>query len=169
MKHAHQLIRFLAVAICSIALPALAVDDAGRIRAGTKSWVESFNAGNAGAAVALYSEDAVLMPPGAPMARGTAAIKEAIAKEIAGAKKGGVTFALGTGDEVSVSGDMAWHAGAYFVMDKSGKPVEAGKYLEAWERKNGKWRIVRDIWNSDGGVPAALAATPAPASAPKKK
>ena len=169
MKHGHQLIRFLAVAICSIALPVLAADDAGRIRAGTKLWVESFNAGNAGAAVALYSEDAVLMPPGAPMAHGTAAIKEAIAKEIAGAKKGGVAFALGTLDDVSVSGDMAWHSGAYFVLDKSGKPVEAGKYLEAWERKNGKWRIVRDIWNSDGGVSAAPAATPAPASAPKKK
>jgi ketosteroid isomerase-like protein len=169
MKHAHQLIGLLAVAIASIALPALAADDAARIRAGTKSWVESFNAGNAGAAVALYSEDAVLMPPGAPMAHGTAAIKEAIAREIAGAKKGGVTFALGTGDEVGVSGDMAWHAGAYFVLDKSGKPVETGKYLEAWERKNGKWRIVRDIWNSDGGVPAAAAASPAPASAPKKK
>ena len=42
----------------------LAADDAGRIRAGTKSWVESFNGGNAGAVVALYSEDAVLMPPG---------------------------------------------------------------------------------------------------------
>jgi ketosteroid isomerase-like protein len=171
MKHAHQFIRFLAVAICSIALPAFAADDAARIRAGTKSWVESFNSGNAGAVTALYSEESVLMPPGAPMAHGTAAIKEAIAKEIAGAKKGGVTFALGTGDEVGVSGDMAWHAGAYFVLDKSGKPVEAGKYLEAWERKNGKWRIVRDIWNSDGGVPAALAAppAPAPASAPKKK
>jgi len=167
MKHAHQLIRFLAVTICSIALPTLAADDAARIRAGTESWVKSFNSGNAGAAVALYSEEAVLMPPGAPMAHGTAAIKEAIAREIAGAKKGGVTFALGTGDDVGVSGDMAWHSGAYFVMDKSGKPVEAGKYLEAWERKNGKWRIVRDIWNSDGGVPAALAATPA--SAPKKK
>jgi ketosteroid isomerase-like protein len=171
MKHASQLTRFLAVAMLSIALPVLAADDAGRIRAGTKSWVESFNGGNAGAVVALYSDDAVLMPPGELPARGTAAIKEAIAKEIAGAKKGGVTFALGTGDEVSVSGDMAWHSGAYFILDKSGKTVETGKYLEAWERKGGKWRIVRDMWNANGNVPAAAAASaaPAPAAAPKKK
>jgi len=169
MNHAHALIRFLAVTACSIAIPALAADESARIRAGTDSWVKSFNTGNAGAVVALYSEDAVLMPPGAPSARGTAAIKEAIAKEIAGAKKGGVTFAIGTNDEVNVAGDMAWHSGAYFIMDKSGKPVEAGKFLEAWEKKNGKWRIVRDIWNSDGGVPPAApskAPTPEP---PKKK
>jgi ketosteroid isomerase-like protein len=174
MKHAPHFIRLLAVAMLTIALPAFAADDAGRIRAGTKSWVESFNSGNAGAVTALYSEEAVLMPPGEPPARGTAAIKEAIAKEIAGAKKGGVGFALGTGDDVSVSGDMAWHSGAYFVLDKSGKTVEAGKYLEVWERKNGKWRIVRDMWSSNGSVPAASAApaaapAPAPAAAPKKK
>lgn len=170
MNHAHTLIRFLAVAACSIAIPAFAADDAARIRAGTESWAKSFNAGNAGAVVAIYADDAVLMPPGAPPARGTAAIKEAIAKEIAGAKKGGVTFVLGTNDDVSVSGDMAWHSGAYFVMDKANKPVETGKYLEVWERKNGKWRIVRDVWNSNGAE-AAAAPAPAPAKAaePKKK
>ena len=157
-----------------IGLSAFAADDAARIRAGTESWVKSFNSGNAAAVAALYAEDAVLMPPGEAPARGTAAIKEALAKEIAGAKKGGVTFVIGTNDEVGVSGDMAWHAGGYFVMDKAGKPVEAGKFLEAWERKNGKWRIVRDIWNSNGapGAPVAAPASapaPAPAAAPKKK
>jgi ketosteroid isomerase-like protein len=162
MKNAF--LQVVAAAACAAGLSALAADDAARIRAGTDSWVKSFNAGNAGAAVALYADDAVLMPPGAPPARGTAAIKEAIAKEIAGAKKGAVTFALGTNDEVGVSGDMAWHSGAYFVMDKSGKPVESGKFLEAWERKGGKWRIVRDIWNSNGAQPA-----PAPAAAPEPK
>ena len=166
----HTLIRFFAAVACSIAIPVLAADESARIRAGTNSWAQSFNAGNAGAVVALYSEDALLMPPGAPPARGTAAIKEAIAKEIAGAKKGGVTFTLGTNDEVVVGGEMAWHSGAYFIMDKAGKPVETGKYLEVWEKKNGKWRIVRDIWNSDGaGATPAAAPSPAPAAAPKKK
>jgi uncharacterized protein (TIGR02246 family) len=158
----------IAAALCTIALPALAADDASRIRAGTESWAKSFNAGNAGAVVAIYADDAVLMPPGAPPAHGTAAIKEAITKEIAGAKKGGVTFVLGTNDDVNVAGDMAWHSGAYFVMDKASKPVETGKYLEVWERKNGKWRIVRDTWNSNG-APGEAASAAAPAAAPKKK
>ncbi|HET6264223.1 MAG TPA: DUF4440 domain-containing protein [Usitatibacter sp.] len=176
MNLPEKLLRLAAVAACSITIasPALAAGDEDRIRAGTQSWVKSFNSGNAGAVVAVYAEDAVLMPPGAPPARGTAAIKEAIAKEIAGAKKGAVTFAIGTGDEVNVIGDMAWHSGGYFVMDKAGKPVDAGKFLEVWEKKNGKWRIARDMWNSNGAMaaqPAAPAAAPAPAAppAPKKK
>jgi len=165
MNRSKTFFRMLALAILSIALPALAADDAVRIRAGTASWMQSFNAGNAGAVVALYADDAALMPPNAPQARGIVAIKEAIAKEIAGAKKAGVTLSVAT-DEVGVAGDMAWHAGTYVAKDKGGKTVDAGKFLEAWERKNGKWRIVRDIWNSDA-APAAPAATPA--AEPKKK
>jgi len=173
MKLQLKIVRLAAAAACSVALasPALAADESARIRAGTDSWVKSFNAGNAGAATALYSEDALLMPPGAPVARGTAAIKEAIAREIAGAKKGGVTFVLGTTmDEVGITSDMAWHSGTYMVKDKAGKVVDAGKFLEAWQKKDGKWRIVRDIWNSDGAAPSpAPTPTAAPAPEPKKK
>jgi uncharacterized protein (TIGR02246 family) len=168
MTLSRTLLHAAAATLGAVAISAFAADDAARIRAGTESWVKSFNGGNAGAVAALYAEDAVLMPPGAQPARGTAAIKDAIAKEIAGAKKGGVTFTIGTNDEVNVIGDMAWHAGGYFVMDKAGKPVEAGKFLEAWEKKNGKWRIVRDIWNSNGPS-AAPEPAPAPAAGAKKK
>jgi ketosteroid isomerase-like protein len=167
MNRTEKLHGLLAAAICSIALPALAADESGRIRAGTASWMQSFNSGNAGGVVALYADDAVLMPPNAPQARGVAAIKEAIAKEIAGAKKGGLTLSVGT-EEVGIAGDMAWHAGTYFAKDKGGKVVDAGKFLEAWEKKNGKWRMVRDMWNSDGAL-AAPAATATPAQEIKKK
>jgi ketosteroid isomerase-like protein len=169
MNRNQGIFRVLAAVICSAALTALAADDSGRIRSGTESWMKSFNSGNAGAVVALYSDDAVLMPPNSPLSRGVVAIKEAIAKEIAGMKKGGHSLAMGTVDEVGVAGDMAWHSGTYVVKDKAGKAVGAGKFLEAWEKKNGKWRIVRDIWNSDAApaAPAASAATPAPE--PKKK
>jgi ketosteroid isomerase-like protein len=168
MNRSKTFFRMLALAILSIALPALAADDAVRIRAGTASWMQSFNAGNAGAVVALYADDAALMPPNAPQARGIVAIKEAIAKEIAGAKKAGVTLAVGT-DEVGVAGDMAWHAGTYVVKDKAGKTVDAGKVLEAWERKNGKWRIARDMWNSDNAPAPPAAPSATPAAEPKKK
>lgn len=160
----------LAVVIAAAPWAALA-DDASTIRAGTDAWVKLFNSGNAGGAVALYADDAVVMPPGSGAARGTVAIKAVLAKEIAGAKAGGVVFVLGTENEVGVSGDLAWHSGTYLVK-KRGATVDTGKYLETWKKTNGKWRIIRDIWNSDG-PPAAAAATPAPpatapAAAPKK-
>ena len=168
MNRSQRLIRWLAVAMVATALPALAADESGRIRSGTASWMQSFNSGNAGAVAALYAEEGVLMPPNAPLARGTVAIKEAVAKEIAGAKKSGMTLSQGTLDEINVIGDMAWHSGSYLVKDKAGKQLDAGKFLEVWEKKNGKWRIVRDIWNSDA-APAAAAPAAAPAPEAKKK
>ena len=168
MNRSQRLIRWLAVAMVATALPALAADESGRIRSGTASWMQSFNSGNAGAVAALYADEGVLMPPNAPLARGTAAIKEAVAKEIAGAKKGGMTLSQGTLDEINVIGDMAWHSGSYLVKDKAGKQLDAGKFREVWEKKNGKWRIVRDIWNSDA-APAAAAPAAAPAPEAKKK
>jgi uncharacterized protein (TIGR02246 family) len=168
MNRPERLFGLLAAAFCCVALPALATDEAVRIRAGTTSWMQSFNSGNAGAVAALYSDDAVLMPPNAPPARGVVAIKEAIAKEIAGAKKNAITLASGTVDEVNVAGDMAWHSGSYVVKDKGGKAVDTGKFIEVWEKKNGKWRIVRDMWNTDA-APGAPSATASPAAEPKKK
>ena len=164
MKTLKPIVRFAAGLALFTALAAVA-DDAATIRAGTETWVKLFNAGDAKAAVSLYAEDAVVMPPGAPLARGHAAIRQLLQKEIAGAKAGGVAFALGTENEVGVSGDLAWHSGTYLVKNKAGATVDTGKYLEAWRKAGGKWRIIRDIWNSDG-PPAAPA--PAPAAAPKK-
>src|SRR5947207_4882839 len=102
-----RLVHVAAAAALAVATTAFAADESARIRAGTDSWVKSFNSGNASAAAALYADDAVLMGPNAPLARGTAAIKESLAKEITGAKKAGVVFAMGTVDEVGFSGDMA--------------------------------------------------------------
>jgi hypothetical protein len=89
-----------------------------------------------------------------PSARGGGAIKEAFRKDIAGATKAGIANNSGTSDEVGVSGDLAWEWNTFTATDKSGKTVERGKYVTVFERRAGKWLIIRDIWNSDG-PPAA--------------
>ncbi|MBA3254379.1 MAG: DUF4440 domain-containing protein [Burkholderiaceae bacterium] len=153
---------------------AMAADDAATIKANTEAWFKAFNAGNADAVAAGYADDAVVMAPGSPPASGKAAIKQLVAKEIAGAKSGGVTLAQGKLNDVGVKGDMAWHAGTYSVM-KGGTAVDTGSYMEVLQKKGGKWLIVRDIWNSSTPPPAPPAAAPpspppapAPAAAPKK-
>jgi uncharacterized protein (TIGR02246 family) len=168
MNRLNRRFAWVAAVTFAFALPALAADEATRIRAGTTLWMQSFNSGNAGAVAALYADDAVLMPPGSALSRGVVAIKEAIGKEIAGAKKGGITLAMGKLDEANVVGDMAWHMGTFVAKDKTGKAVDAGKFVEVWEKRAGRWRIVRDIWNSDGASNAAPAAA-APAPEAKKK
>jgi uncharacterized protein (TIGR02246 family) len=131
------------------AAPASAADKEA-VRAVNASWFKAYNAHDVDAISALYADDAVLSAPGAPSARGTAAIKQAFQKDIAAATKAGISNNAGTSDEVGMSGDVAWEWNTFSATDKSGKVVDKGKYVTVFERRNGKWVIVRDIWNSDG-------------------
>ena len=131
------------------AAPASAADKEA-VHAVIVSWFKAYNARDADAISALYADDAVLSAPGAPSARGAAAIKEAFRKDMAAATKAGIANNAGTSDEIGVSGDLAWEWNTYSAADKSGKVVEKGKYVTVFERRNGKWLIIRDIWNSDG-------------------
>jgi uncharacterized protein (TIGR02246 family) len=124
--------------------------DKAAIRAINPSWFKSYNARDVSAIVGLYADDAVLNPPGVPAARGQAAIREYLTKDIAAATAAGMNN-NGTGTtDVGVSGDLGWEWGSYTVTDKSGATIEKGKYVTVYERKGGKWFIIRDIWNSDG-------------------
>lgn len=123
-------------------------------RAGTAEWASAYNAGDAERVVALYAPDAVIMPPDAPAASGHAAIRAFLDKDIASAKAAGVTLAITSGGTGS-SGNLGWHAGAFSVRGAAGTSVGTGKYLEVWERRAGKWLIVRDIWNNDAAASSA--------------
>ncbi|MGE5625134.1 MAG: YybH family protein [Bacillota bacterium] len=116
-------------------------------------WMTYYNKGKVDKVVALYADDATLMPPDAPVASGKAAIKAFFAGDIAASQKAGYKFNItGTPDGV-VTGDWGWVSGTYTVTDKAGNIVDAGKYLSISHRVKGKWYYVRDSWNSDGGIP----------------
>ena len=66
---------------------------------------------------------------------------------------------------VSASTIVRWESGTFTATDKSGATIDAGKYITVFQRKDGKWLIVRDTWNSDNPPPAP----PAPAEAAAKK
>jgi uncharacterized protein (TIGR02246 family) len=137
------------------------------LKNGVRTWLASYNAGDADAIAARYTDDAVVMSPGAPAATGREAIRALIAEQSAAAKAAGMTLAPLDGDTVGVSasGDIAWHSGGYTVSDASGAVVDSGNYMEVQKNMDGKWMIVRDIWNSDrppaAAAPAQVAAEPA--------
>jgi uncharacterized protein (TIGR02246 family) len=137
-----------------------AAADETAIRAINPAWFKAYNARDADGVTALYSEDAVLNIPGVPAVRGGAAIREAYVKDIAAAAAGGLTEHQGPSGEFGVSGDLGWEWNTYTITDKSGTTVDTGKYVTVYGKKNGKWFIIRDIWNSD--TPPA---TPGPAAA----
>jgi uncharacterized protein (TIGR02246 family) len=157
------------VACAKTPAPDTAAADADAIRAVTVDWNKAYNSGDGARVAALYAEDAVLMAPGAPSARGKASISEYYAKDAAAFAAAGLTVADAPTSDVAQSGDLAWQSGTYTSTDRSGATVDAGKFLTVFQRKDGKWMIVRDTWNSDAARPAetASAAAPAPAAAPR--
>ena len=47
------------------------------------------------------------------------------------------------------AGDVGYHVGTYSLRDASGNLIDQGKYLEGWQKVDGEWKIVHDVWNSD--------------------
>jgi uncharacterized protein (TIGR02246 family) len=137
--------------------------DEAAIRAQSTNWAKAYNDGDAKAVSALYAEDALLLPPGAPGASGREAILAFFTKDIAGSKAAGAVFVLSPKTDVGVSGNMGWESGTYTATVK-GAVVESGKFLSVSRKKGGKWLYIRDTWNAD-----APPAPPAPAAAPAAK
>ncbi len=123
----------------------------------TATWMKSYNSGDADTIAGLYAEDAVLMPPHAPVASGRAAIREFISKDSADAKSAGLKLVNGP-ETVGVNGEWGWNSGSYNVQNGAGKSVDSGSYLSVSHKVSGKWLYVRDTYNSDQPLP-----TPPPA------
>ncbi|MEP7206148.1 MAG: DUF4440 domain-containing protein [Casimicrobiaceae bacterium] len=155
------------IALAGVFPPALAAsgDDAA-LRAQTTNWAKAYNAGDAAAVTAIYADDALLLPPGAPGAKGRAAILAFFKKDIADAQAAGVVLQIGPNTNVGVSGNMGWESGTYAATVK-GAVVESGKFLSVSRKARGKWLYIRDTWNADAApAPAAAPAKPAAAAPP---
>jgi len=134
---------------------ASSADDEAAIKGTTQTWLSAYNAGDADTIASLYTDDAVLMPPHAPVANGKAAIREFVAKESAAAKAAGVT--LVPGDAIAgVDHGTGWESGSYTARNSSGQVVDSGSYLSVSRKVNGKWLYVRDTYNSDRPLSSAL-------------
>ena len=121
---------------------ALTEADLAAIRTSTENFGPLLVAANYDAVAALYTEDAVFMPPGAPSVTGREAIRGVMA-----------TFppileARLVSDEIEGTGDLLYSRGRY-VMTMEGMPADSGKYIEIHRRgADGTWRIAVDIFNS---------------------
>ena len=106
------------------------------------------------ALTALYTEDAILLPPNAPRATGSAAIQTAFTEMLAVAPFTAIDIVT-DGVEVSAAGDLAWAHGTYTSTNTvAGVPYEdSGKWLNVSENRDGQWLMVTDTWNSDTPIP----------------
>jgi ketosteroid isomerase-like protein len=148
---------FLLAVSAFFCAPAFAADSAADVKAMhdvDQAWLKAYTAADGDALAALYDDNAILMPPGAPAAKGRAAIRAFLGNDSAASQKAGVSFHLGANPDGGANGDLGWVSGTYTVTDKAGKVVESGKYLSVSKKEGGKWRYIRDTWNADGAAPA---------------
>ena len=125
----------------------------------SQAWADALNKGDATAIAALYTDDALLMPPGTPLLRGKAAIEEQLAKEAGGGFKIEITSM-----ETQSHGDVGHNLGTFTVRGADDVVVDTGKFIEIWKRVNGEWKLYADIYNSDiPPAPPVLAPVQVPA------
>jgi uncharacterized protein (TIGR02246 family) len=100
------------------------------------------------AIVAFYADDAVSMTNNKPMATGKADIQKAVEASFAEGKNAEVEVAYET-LEVYGNETLVTEVGKTTVRDTAGKAIYTGKYMAIWEKRNGKWVCIRDIYNDD--------------------
>ena len=109
-------------------------------------WAAAFNKGDADAVAALYTADAYVLPPGAPMVKGRADIQ----KFWADAMQHHGDIKLTTLDVKPLGPDAAREIGTAVLSTKGANPQdEALKYAVVWQREDGQWKLLQDIWNMD--------------------
>ena len=115
------------------------------------AYVKATLAGDAKAIAALYTEDAVEMPPNEPSIKGRAAIEQYYAKLFSGGAKVG-QFTL-THLEARATGDSGYDVGTYRQsMNPPGQTTattDTGKYVVILRRSQGMWKVAYAIYNSD--------------------
>ena len=151
LKHTAFKVALFAGLALSAPQPAVGqLSDADRkgIQDVTDRWLKAMTTNDSTAVAALYTEDAMLLPPNEPAVKGRAAIRHYLGQfpKITSFKAPLV--------EIEGNGNVAYARGTYEVtlMPPGSKtPVkDSGKFIEIRRKEpDGSWLILRDLWNQD--------------------
>jgi uncharacterized protein (TIGR02246 family) len=134
--------------------PAKSASVDAAIRAVADLYVKATMAGDAKAIAALYTEDAMEMPPNQPPIKGRAAIQRYYEMALAGAKM--ANFSLNHLESRAV-GDRGYDVGTYrqtITPTGGGGIDDTGKYVVILKRSAGSWKVAYAIYSSDRPMPA---------------
>ena len=125
------------------------------IKAVADAYVKASLALDAKAIAALYTEDAIEMPPNQPMIKGRAAIQQYYEKEMGSGMKVN-SFTL-THLDTQASGDHGYDVGTYSQSvtppGATAPRSDTGKYVVIMKRTAGGWQVSHAIYNSDQPPP----------------
>ena len=120
------------------------------IAASNKIFGASFATGDSVAFANCYTSDGCIYNANMPRVCGPAGIQSFLSMGY----KSGLRNVVLTTEEVMGGKDAVVETGTYEVFIANNVSVEKGKFVVAWKEENGKWKMHRDIWNSDAPPPA---------------
>jgi ketosteroid isomerase-like protein len=128
-----------------------------KLRALDQQWSATAARNDLEGTVAFYADNAVVLPPNAPIAADRKSIRESWAGLLA--PHNTVSWKVSKA-EVAASGELGYLYGTYSLAlqdPKGGPPVsDTGKFVEIWKKQaGGEWKCIVDTYNSD--LPAARA------------
>jgi ketosteroid isomerase-like protein len=158
------ILALVVLSACAPAEPAVpaGLSDADRaaIQQTTDEFVQAVRSSDFAAAAALYTADAVVMPPNAPPVTGPAGVQAFLATFPT------LTEFNITVDHVDGYADLAYVHGTYaltMMLPDSTTLVDSGKYLDVRRRQaDGRWLYSFDIFNSNVPLPGAEAPATSP-------
>ncbi len=138
-------------AVVEVSAPEPAKPDMAQIKseiqAAETAWSTALNAKDLNALMAIYADDAVSMANNAPILVGKAAIQKAQEEEFK-TMPAGMTFTFETMD-VFGDGNVVTETGITTYKNAAGKVTGTGKYMAVWEKLDGKYLCIREIYNND--------------------
>lgn len=121
------------------------------IAASNKVFGECWATGDSVRFAGCYSADACLNPPNLPRMCGS----KAITAFFNGGYQMGVRNIRITTEEVTGGSEIVAETGTYEMLGDKNTSLEKGKFIVLWKMENGKWKMHRDVWNSDAAPPSA--------------
>ena len=123
----------------------------GSIEEANAMWMDAIAQKNVDAVAALYTDDALLLPPNMGAIQG----KEGVRNFFSGAMESGIKKIRLVTEEVDGEDEIAIEKGTYEMMVDGDVVVDQGKYLVHWKKRDGKWMFHRDMFNSNRPTSAA--------------
>jgi len=117
------------------------------IQAAETAWAAADNARDVNTIMTFYSDDAISLSNNAPMLVGKAAIQKDYEEGFL-KKAQGTTVSYDV-LEVFGDGNTVTEIGTATTKDASDKIIRTGKYMAIWEKRDGKYVCIRDIYNDD--------------------
>lgn len=133
------------------AVPVIVKPDMAMVKAEIQAietaWAAADNARDVNALLALYADDAVSMSNNNPTLVGKAAIQKDMETNLA-KRPQGATVSYET-TEVFGDDNIVTEIGKSVTKDASGKVTSTGKYIAIFEKRDGKYVCIREIYNDD--------------------